>query len=147
MPIVGTSAMVIGHMPDLIKECGLNFPNACQYLRTRCFSFACTSADSPISSICMQSDEDTHYTDSSPLLKCRCSRKFMCVHTDPGKTDLLHGQHDHTSQGVKSFELEHKINSYLIEMPSFLQVNSLLISAPKSTVHARPMTMLPETMS
>ena len=36
--------------------------------------------------------------------------------------------------GVKIPELEHKINSYLTEMSCFLLDNSLLISAPKSTV-------------
>ena len=36
--------------------------------------------------------------------------------------------------GVKSPELEHKVNTYLTEMSRFLRVNSLLISAPKSSV-------------
>ena len=36
--------------------------------------------------------------------------------------------------GVKLPELEHKINDYLTEMSRFLRDNSLLISAPKSTV-------------
>ena len=36
--------------------------------------------------------------------------------------------------GVKLQELEHKINDYLTEMSRFLRDNSLLISAPKSTV-------------
>ena len=36
--------------------------------------------------------------------------------------------------GVKLSELEHKINGYLTEMSCFLWDNSLLISAPKSTV-------------
>ena len=35
---------------------------------------------------------------------------------------------------VKKPELEHKINNYLTEMFCFLQYNSLLLSAPKSTV-------------
>ena len=41
--------------------------------------------------------------------------------------------------GVKIRELEHKINSYLTEMSCFLRDNSLLISAPKSTVTPGPM--------
>ena len=36
--------------------------------------------------------------------------------------------------GVKIPELEHMINGYLTEMSCFLRDNSLLISAPKSTV-------------
>ena len=36
--------------------------------------------------------------------------------------------------GVKIPELEHKVNIYLTEMSRFLRVNSLLISAPKSSV-------------
>ena len=36
--------------------------------------------------------------------------------------------------GVKIPELEHKINDYLTEMSCFLRDNSLLISAPKTTV-------------
>ena len=36
--------------------------------------------------------------------------------------------------GVKLPEMEHKINDYLTEMTRFLRDNSLLISAPKSTV-------------
>ena len=47
------------------------------------------------------------------------------------------------ASGVKLPELEHKINDYLTEMSRFLRDNSLLISAPKSTVlimtvHPRP---------
>ena len=38
------------------------------------------------------------------------------------------------ASGVKLPELEHKINDYLTEMSCFLRDNSLLISAPKSTV-------------
>ena len=38
------------------------------------------------------------------------------------------------ASGVKLPELEHKINDYLTEMSRFLRDNSLLISAPKSTV-------------
>ena len=38
------------------------------------------------------------------------------------------------ASGVKIPELEHKINGYLTEMSCFLRDNSLLISAPKSTV-------------
>ena len=38
------------------------------------------------------------------------------------------------ASGVKILELEHKINGYLTEMSCFLRDNSLLISAPKSTV-------------
>ena len=38
------------------------------------------------------------------------------------------------ASGVKLPELEHKINNYLTEMSCFLRDNSLLISAPKSTV-------------
>ena len=38
------------------------------------------------------------------------------------------------ASGVKIPDLEHKINDYLTEMSCFLQDNSLLISAPKSTV-------------
>ena len=38
------------------------------------------------------------------------------------------------ASGVKLPELEHKINDYLTEMSHFLRDNSLLISAPKSTV-------------
>ena len=38
------------------------------------------------------------------------------------------------ASGVKLLELEHKINDYLTEMSRFLRDNSLLISAPKSTV-------------
>ena len=38
------------------------------------------------------------------------------------------------ASGVKIPELEHKINSYLTEMSCFLRDNSLLISAPMSTV-------------
>ena len=38
------------------------------------------------------------------------------------------------TSGVKLPELEHKINDYLTEMSRFLRDNSLLISAPKSTV-------------
>ena len=38
------------------------------------------------------------------------------------------------TSGVKIQELEHKINNYLKEMSCFLRDNSLLISAPKSTV-------------
>ena len=38
------------------------------------------------------------------------------------------------TSGVKLPELEHKINDYLTEMCRFLRDNSLLISAPKSTV-------------
>ena len=38
------------------------------------------------------------------------------------------------ASGVKIPELEHKINGYLTEMACFLRDNSLLISAPKSTV-------------
>ena len=38
------------------------------------------------------------------------------------------------ASGVKSPELEHKINDYLTEMSCFLRDSSLLISAPKSTV-------------
>ena len=36
--------------------------------------------------------------------------------------------------GVEITELEHKVNTYLTEMSRFLQENSLLISAPKSSV-------------
>ena len=36
--------------------------------------------------------------------------------------------------GVKISELEQKVNTYLTEMSQFLWENSLLISAPKSTV-------------
>ena len=36
--------------------------------------------------------------------------------------------------GVKIPQLEHKINGYLTEMPCFLRDNSLMMSAPKSTV-------------
>ena len=36
--------------------------------------------------------------------------------------------------GVKILELKHKIKDYLTEMSCFLRHNSLLISAPKSTV-------------
>ena len=38
------------------------------------------------------------------------------------------------ASGVKIPQLEHKVNAYLTEMPRFLRVNSLLISAPKSSV-------------
>ena len=38
------------------------------------------------------------------------------------------------ASGVRLPELEHKINDYLKEMSRFLRDNSLLISAPKSTV-------------
>ena len=38
------------------------------------------------------------------------------------------------ASGIKLPELEHKINEYLTEMSHFLRDNSLLISAPKSTV-------------
>ena len=38
------------------------------------------------------------------------------------------------ASGVKIPDLEHKINDYLTEMSCFLRDNSLLISAPKSTV-------------
>ena len=38
------------------------------------------------------------------------------------------------ASGVKIPALEHKINGYLTEMSCFLRDNSLLISAPKSTV-------------
>ena len=38
------------------------------------------------------------------------------------------------ASGVKLPELEHKINDYLTDMSCFLRDNSLLISAPKSTV-------------
>ena len=38
------------------------------------------------------------------------------------------------ASGVKIPEIEHMINGYLTEMSCFLQDNSLLISAPKSTV-------------
>ena len=38
------------------------------------------------------------------------------------------------ASGVKIPELEHNINGYLTEMSCFLRDNSLLISAPKSTV-------------
>ena len=38
------------------------------------------------------------------------------------------------ASGVKLPKLEHKINDYLTEMSRFLRDNSLLISAPKSTV-------------
>ena len=38
------------------------------------------------------------------------------------------------ASGVQIPVLEHQINSYLEEMSTFLKVNSLLISAPKSTV-------------
>ena len=38
------------------------------------------------------------------------------------------------ASGVKIPELEHKINGYLTEMSCFLRDNSLLISAPKSTL-------------
>ena len=39
------------------------------------------------------------------------------------------------ASGIKIPELEHKINGYLTEMSYFLRDNSLLISAPKSTVN------------
>ena len=42
------------------------------------------------------------------------------------------------ASGVKIPELEQKINGYLTEMSCFLRDDSLLISAPKSTVHPRP---------
>ena len=38
------------------------------------------------------------------------------------------------ASGVKIPELDHKVNTYLTEMSRFLRVNSLLISAPKSSV-------------
>ena len=38
------------------------------------------------------------------------------------------------TSGVQIPELELKVNDYLVEMSAFLQTNSLLISAPKSTV-------------
>ena len=38
------------------------------------------------------------------------------------------------ASGVKILELEHKVNTYLTEMSRFLRVNSLMISAPKSSV-------------
>ena len=38
------------------------------------------------------------------------------------------------ASGVKIPEVEHKINGYLIEMSCFLRANSVLISAPNSTV-------------
>ena len=38
------------------------------------------------------------------------------------------------ASGVEITELEHKVNTYLTEMSRFLQENSLLISAPKSSV-------------
>ena len=38
------------------------------------------------------------------------------------------------ASGVKSSELEQKVNTYLTEMSRFLRENSLLISAPKSSV-------------
>ena len=38
------------------------------------------------------------------------------------------------ASGVKLPELEHKINDYLTDMSRFLRDNSLLISAPRSTV-------------
>ena len=46
------------------------------------------------------------------------------------------------ASGAKIPELEVKINAYLKEMPGFLKTNSLLISAPKSTVAL----FTPETM-
>ena len=36
--------------------------------------------------------------------------------------------------GVEISELEHKVNTYLTEMSRFIRENSLLISAPKSSV-------------
>ena len=44
------------------------------------------------------------------------------------------------ASGVWLPELEHKINDYLTEMSRFLRDNSLLISAPKSTVNCSPQT-------
>ena len=44
------------------------------------------------------------------------------------------------TSGVKLPELEHKIYDYLTEMSRFLRDNSLLISAPKSTVPCSPQT-------
>ena len=38
------------------------------------------------------------------------------------------------ASGVEITELEHKVNTYLTEMSRFLRENSLLISAPKSSV-------------
>ena len=38
------------------------------------------------------------------------------------------------ASGVEISELEHKVNTYLTEMSRFLRENSLLISAPKSSV-------------
>ena len=38
------------------------------------------------------------------------------------------------ASGVEISELEHKVNTYLTEMSRFLRANSLLISAPKSSV-------------
>ena len=44
------------------------------------------------------------------------------------------------ASGVKISDLEQKVNTYLTEMTRFLWENSLLISAPKSSVtfYARP---------
>ena len=38
------------------------------------------------------------------------------------------------ASGVEISELEHKVNTYLTEMSRFLRENSILISAPKSSV-------------
>ena len=54
--------------------------------------------------------------------------------TEPAKRICYADDMTVWASGVKLPELEHKINVYLTEMSRFLRDNSLLISAPKSTV-------------
>ena len=54
--------------------------------------------------------------------------------TEPVRRICYAGDITVWASGVKIPELGHKINGYLTEMSCFLRDNSLLISAPKSTV-------------
>ena len=54
--------------------------------------------------------------------------------TEPGKRICYADDITVWASGVVISELEHKVNTYLTEMSRFLWENSLLISAPKSSV-------------